>query len=424
MNNTKLKKIAFIGYGIENQALLSWLKKHQAPAQYTICDFNPDVKKNISGVNWLLGKNCLKNLQDFDIIYRSPGCPLFLEDLKPVKDKISSAMNLFMDLCPTKNIIGVTGSKGKGTTASLITHILKNDGRQVFLGGNIGIAPFSFLDKLNNNSFVVLELSSFQLEDFKKSPKYSIITNLFKEHLEAADPKNPNYHKSFQLYKKSKINIAIHPQNKYLLIHESLKKNIKLENKNIIYFSNCDFPSNLAGKFNQENVAAAVALSKILKVKNSVVLKAVQTFKGLPHRLELVAKKNNVTYYDNSFSTTPESTIADLKSFPNSIIILGGADKGADFKELAQEVKKNAKLVILFNGTASKRLKTSILQQGFPKNKIKEVGDMQTAIDIAQKNSEAGDVVLLSTACASFGLFKNYKERGELFQKYVKEIKK
>lgn len=423
-SKNNLKKIGFIGFGLENQALLAWFKKHHTPAEYTICDARLDLKKNYPGVSWRLGKNYLKDLDDFQIVYRSPGCPLAIPAIKTARRKgtiISSAMNLFFELAPTQNIIGVSGSKGKGTTASLIYKLLKNDQRQVFLGGNIGIAPFTFLDKLNSSSWVVLELSSFQLEDLTVSPRYAILTNLFHEHLKPADPNNPNYHKNFASYRQAKLNIATHSQNKYLIANGKLTKRLSLEkiNGQIIPFGRCTWPSRLAGKFNQENVAAVETLSKVLKIKESIARLTVKNFIGLPHRLELAGIKNGVHYYDNSFSTTPESTIADLESFPGTIILLGGADKGANFKKLATVVAKQASFAIIFTGQAATRLHRELERAGFKKSLIKTATSMEQAIHLAAQTARPGDTVLLSTACASFGLFKNYKERGDLFKKYV-----
>lgn len=416
------KNIGFIGYGIENQALFTWLLKHKIKAHYTFCDSRDEVQEKIEGVDWRLGADYLKNLNDFDIIFRSPGCPLFLPELQAVKDKVSSAMNLFMEIVPTKNVIGVTGSKGKGTTASLIYEILTAAGHSVFLGGNIGIAPFTFIDEVKIDSYVVLELSSFQLEDFKISPRYSVLTNLFQEHLEAADPHNPNYHKTFEDYKQSKLNIAKFKDNEYFLVHDRLKDEIT--DSKIKYFSTCNYDTKLAGNFNKENIAAAVMLADILKIDNEIVKKAVQSFNGLPHRLEKIAEVAGVTYYDNSFSTTPESTIADIKSFPGAIILMGGADKGANFKELAKEVASSAKFVILFKGDATPRLKMELIHANLHANKISIAGSMEEAVKKASTRAQEleANVVLLSTACASFGLFKNYKERGDLFKKYVEKL--
>ncbi len=416
------KKIGFIGYGIENQALYNWLIKHEVRSIYTFCDSREEIAEKIIGPEYILGDSYLKNLNDFDIIFRSPGCPLFLPELQAVKDKISSAMNLFMELCPTKNIIGVTGSKGKGTTSSLIYSILHEAKKAVYLGGNIGVAPFTFIDDVKEDSYVVLELSSFQLEDFKISPRYSVLTNLFHEHLEPADPLNPNYHKTFEDYKKAKLNIAKFPENEILLTHVRLQETIKGEK--VKYFETCDFPNKLAGEFNKENIAAAVMLAEILGISDKTIKKAVANFNGLPHRLEKVAEIKGVTYYDNSFSTTPESTIADIKSFPGAVMLMGGADKGADFKELAKEIMNSVNFVILFKGDATPRLKMEIIRAGLHPNRISIAGSMSEAVKKAQKRAEEFEAttVLLSTACASFGLFKNYKERGDLFKQYVKEL--
>ncbi len=433
------KKIAILGLGIENQALLKYLLKQKINNPITICD-SRSVKelgdrylglKDHKQIKWHLKEKFNKNLFEFDLLFRSPGwpilCPGIQEALKH-EVELSSAMNLFFTLCPTKNIIGVSGTKGKGTTSSLIYQILKTAGKKVFLGGNIGIAPFDFLPKIKNNDWVVLELSSFQLEDLKFSPKYSVITNLYKEHLAPADPLNPNYHRSFKSYILAKLNLA-HYQEKtdHLFINKKFQKLFTSYKKYIgagkkIYFTTSKLKSRLVGNYNQENISAAVSLAKTLKISDDVIKKSVATFQGLEHRLEFVTEKNGVTYYDNSFATTPESTVMDLQSFKEPIILLvGGADKGANFKPLASAIKKKVKLTILLEGTGTKRIKNELIKIKYGAKNMVTVFSMEEAIKKAQEFAQKNDIVLLSTACASFGMFKNYKERGNLFKHYVNQ---
>ncbi len=423
--NSKIKK-----------AGLELLEKNNAPVEITICDARekenlPKIKTKNIKINYQLGKSFNRDLEKFSLLFRSPGWPIncsgISSALKKGKTKMSSPLNLFFSLCPSKNIIGVTGTKGKGTTVTLIYKTLlankKTSGKNVFLGGNIGISPLSFLSKIRPVDYVVLELSSFQLEDLKYSPKISVITNLVKEHLAPADPNNPNYHTSLKKYWKAKLNIAASKENKYLIINESLKNQIRLEKLSgkIIYFSESSLPSKLKGNYNKQNIAAAVAVAKLLKIKPEIYKKVIANFKNLEHRLEFVAEINGVKYFDNSFSTTPESTILDLQSFKEPLVqIAGGADKGADFKALAREIKNKVKFLILLPGKATPKIMQELLKINFPKNKYQEVKDMKEAVLLAKQKSDSGDVVLLSTACASFGIFKNYKERGDLFKTYVK----
>ncbi len=410
------KKIALLGLGLDNQALLALLKSQKIKAEITI----KDAKQDPLGFN--------KNLYIFDILFRSPGwpiaCPGIQEAIKKGQTEISSPLNLFMALCPSKNIIGVTGTKGKGTTASLIYQILKDAHKKVFLGGNIGVSPLSFLNKIKKTDYVVLELSSFQLEDLKLSPRLSVITNLYKEHLAPADPNNPNFHHSYGAYWQAKLNIARHRENKYLIVNQNLKnklKSIKLPGK-VVYFSKSSIASKLVGDYNQENIGATLEAAKILKINPKSAAKTIARFKNLEHRLEFVAEIKGVKYFDNSFSTTPESTILDLKSFNLPIIqIAGGADKGANFKPLAQNIKQKVKFLILLKGQATPRIKKELLAINFPVSRMTEVDNMKAAVKISKQKSQAGDIVLLSTACASFGIFKNYKERGNLFKQYVRE---
>lgn len=409
------QKIALLGWGLDNQALHKWLKTHRINAEITI----KDAKADPTGFN--------QNLENFDLLFRSPGWPLFCPGIKTALKKgqttVTSPLNLFFTFCPTKNIIGVTGSKGKGTTATLISRLLKASGKKVWLGGNIGVSPLTFLDKIKPTDYVVLELSSFQLEDLNFSPQISVITNLYPEHLAPADPNNPNFHSSLTKYWKAKLNIANQKSNRYLVVNQKLKTKLKgasLPGK-IVYFSANPLTSGLAGIYNQENIGAALEVARLLKIKPAISKKVVANFTNLEHRLEFVKKIKGVNYYDNSFSTTPESTDLDLKSFSKPIIqIAGGADKGASFQALAKTIKEKVRFLILLPGKATPKIKQELEKINFPKNKLLMASNMEIAVQAAKDKAEPGDVVLLSTACASFGIFKNYKERGDLFKKYVR----
>jgi len=426
------KKIALLGFGLDNQALFALLEKHKIKTDITICDARPlnvlpSAQSAYSQISYRLGAEFNQRLYEFDILFRAPGwpvaCPGVQEALKLGRTELTSPLNIFFSLCPSKNIIGVTGTKGKGTTASLIYRILKNAKKRVWLGGNIGVAPLGFVDKIKASDYIVLELSSFQLEDLKYSPRLAVITNLFKEHLAPADPHNPNFHSSYAAYWRAKLNIVNQPENKYLVINETLSNKIKTYRRQskIITFGSSSLPSKLVGDFNRQNIAAAVAVAKILKIKPDDYKKTVAQFSNLEHRLELVKTIGGVSFFDNSFSTTPESTALDLKSFSGPIILIaGGADKGADFRPLAKIIKQRVKLIILLPGQATARLKKEVEAAGLTKKSIKMAADMEAAVKSAKTAAESGDIVLLSTACASFGIFKNYKERGDLFKKYVR----
>lgn len=519
MKNFQNKKICVLGLGVENYALLKYLQTGKNKLtieniEITICDSRSMLQSEDRladlemDFKLKLGKGYDKDLDKYDVILRSPGYPLFTDEIKKARKKgvlITSAMQMFMDNCPTKNVIGVTGSKGKGTTSSLIYEIIKRSltpsssplkrgrksplkrgvagGRGVFLGGNIGTAPFEFFDKIKKDDWVVLELSSFQLEDLKARFKIAVITNLFKEHLSPADPNNPNYHKSMKTYWDAKANIfKYQTKNDHFVVNEKLKNKIchsddlfschsddqrEEEYNNIsftivqdnekgvgqkdkcgkvTFYTKSELSSKLTGEYNKENIAAAVEVAKILRIKKDIIEKAVAYFKGLPHRLEKVAKINGVEYYDDSFATVPEGSVLALRSFSNChsegakateesknrsftsvqddkkriILLAGGADKGADFKEFAREINKRVKHLILFKGEGSKRLKEALKIEDC-KLKIDEVESMQEAMKIAKDKSEPNDVVLLSTGCASFGVFKNYKERGNQFKEEVKK---
>ncbi|MFH1412703.1 MAG: UDP-N-acetylmuramoyl-L-alanine--D-glutamate ligase [bacterium] len=429
----KDKKIAILGLGIENYALIKYLVKKNIKCNITICESHnkselfdkyDDLKKITKHISWRLGKSHYKNLSDFDLIFRSPGS-FILKDkkIKLGKAIATSSINLFFDLCASKKIIGVTGTKGKGTTATIIYEILKTE-KKTWLGGNIGVAPFEFIEKIKKTDWVVLELSSFQLEDIISSPHIGVITNFTKEHLAPADPNNPNYHKTMREYWTAKLNIAKF-QNKsdYLIINKKLKLGRRFKSK-LIYFDKSNLQSQLPGEHNKENIAAAAAVAKIAGIKQSNIKKAVAEFKGLEHRLQMIKDFQGVKYYNDSFATTPESAITALQSFKKPIVLIaGGADKNSDFKALAKVIKKRVKYVALLKGKATPKLKRALVQTGYDKNNIDVFKNIKSAVKMSYKQAKINEVVLLSTACASFGMFKNYKERGKQFTEEVNKLK-
>ncbi|RLC38998.1 UDP-N-acetylmuramoyl-L-alanine--D-glutamate ligase, partial [Candidatus Falkowbacteria bacterium] len=362
------KKIVILGYGIENKALVEFLIKKKVKAEITICDARAEVRKEIKGVKWNLGKNYDKNLDRFDIVSRVAGYPLFSEEIKKALvsgAEVTSPVKLFFEFSPTKNIIGVTGTKGKGTTSSLIFEIIKKAQKKVFWGGNIGIPIFGFMDKIKSDDWVVLELSSFLLEDFNISPRLAVITNFTKDHLAPADPNNPNYHKSLKEYRQAKNNIIkFQKPEDVAILNEKLEiKNWKLGQGKIIKFGKSELENELVGEHNKENIAAAVEAARIIGIKNEIIKKTVKNFKGLNHRLQKVAYKKDITYYNDSFATTPEAAMTALNSFSSPIILLaGGAEKNLDFKKLARVIKSRVIFVVLLRGKATPRLKREILR--------------------------------------------------------------
>jgi len=438
LENLQNKKIAILGLGIENQALIKFLIDKKINCAITICDLRDKKalgekykKFNMEKcISWKFGSQANNNLDGFDILFRSPGwpmsCPGVVDALK-MGVKVTSSIKLFFQLCPSKNIIGVTGTKGKGTTSSLIYNIIKEGKKRVWLGGNIGVAPFGFVNKIRKNDWVVLELSSFQLEDMEESLKIAVITNFSKEHLAPADPNNPNYHKGLREYWQAKLNILKHQKNGgRAVVNIKLKEKLKNYNfkSKVFYFEKSEFESRLSGEHNKENIAAAVQVSKFVGIKEVIIKKAVKKFKGLEHRLEFTRRIKGVDFYEDSFATTPESSITAMRSFDSPIILIaGGSEKNSNFKEFVKVVKRKTKLVVLIKGDASPRIKKELLKIGYLNRNIKIANSMNEAVLLAKRGAQKGDIILLSPACASFGIFKNYKERGDLFKKAVKKIK-
>ena len=429
------KKIAVIGSGVEGLSSEKYLKSKGA--EVTLLDKNQ-------------GDDYLKDLDKYDLIIRSPGVkPSAIQnsELRIKNLKITSQTELFLELCPCP-IIGVTGTKGKGTTSSLIYEMLKKQGFGAYLGGNIGLPPFDFLDKLNAHSVVVLELSSFQLIDLDKSPHIAVMLMTTSEHLD--------YHSSIEEYIGAKRNILkFQTENDFAILNRDYIASNESDihtNAKVFYVSTerngydgCSIKDNavfstlngkdekiidaseilLPGIHNLENVCAAVLAAILSGVSKENIVSVLKTFKGLEHRLELVDTINGVKYYDDSFSTTPETAIAAINAFKNpEILILGGSSKNSNFEELGRVISnaKNIKAIIGI-GVEWQRIKAQFRVQNSKFIIIEEAKNMEQIVKAASKIALQGDVVLLTPACASFDMFKNYKDRGEQFKSEVLKLK-
>ena len=427
--------IGLLGYGLEGKSTAQHLKKHGFK-NITILDENINLK--IKQFPYFLGSKIWKKLNEFDILFRSPGFYPFRTELKNYTGILTSHTELFFQKCPGE-IIGITGTKGKGTTSSLVYEIIKNSGKKVFLGGNIGVPPLDFLDQVKKTDYVVLELSSFQTFTLKQSPKTAVILMTTSEHLDYHLNKKEYIYAKAELVKNQKTqDLCIY--NKSFLGSRLIAK--KSPAKKISFFSkknqnSINFCINkkhilkikdiaLKGPHNLDNITAASLVTLNLGITPDIIKNTLKTFSGLPFRLEKIGIKKSITFINDSFSTTPETTIAALKSFSQSniVVLLGGSDKKSNFTKLAKLICKNEKIfVVAYGFTAEKIIQAINSIKKLSSKRLQKGKSFKEAFDIATNflKNKTG-ICLLSPACASFDLFKNYKERGKKFNELFKNF--
>ena len=426
------KKILILGFGREGRDNLKFLRKLfpkkvigiADQKQFSISKEGARLRREGGGsgvvqfpnVKFHLGKNYLKALKNYDVIIKSPGIPFKILP-KSALNKVTTQTEIFFDNCPGK-IIGVTGTKGKSTTASLIYQILKacpERSRRAHLVGNIGKPVLSLLFRAKPNDIYVYELSSHQLYNLKKSPRIAVFLNIYPEHLD--------YYRNFKEYVRAKANITRYQTKDDYLIFNSGDKLVK----EIAKKSKAKkIP--IKGEYYDLNRASARAVGKIFKIPSKIIEKAIREFKPLPHRLELVGTFKGITFYNDALSTIPETAILAMEALGKRVqtIFLGGFDRKIDFKKLAKSVleNKNIKNVILFPTTGKKiwkalRLASPAQGKKLPKHFF--VDNMPEAVKLAYQNTQKGKICLLSCASTSFSIFRDYKEKGNLFKKYVKK---
>jgi UDP-N-acetylmuramoylalanine--D-glutamate ligase len=428
--------IAILGYGTEGKALAKYFKRRKA--NITIFDQSEDVEIPNS-YKKTLGVDAFSVIGKFDAVYKSPGIPM--ERIPPV-DNLTNLMQFFFANCPCP-IIGVTGTKGKGTTATLIYEILKEAGHDAYLGGNIGNPPIEFLTKLKKSSVVVLEISSFQAQLLKQSPQMSVILMTTSDHMD--------HHADIKEYHEAKANLTKHQNEGDITIANvdykystaigketsgqlftlSTKKNVakgaqldgkkvvlKLDGKSVTIMNVKDVA--LIGAHNLENVLAAATATALYDVDPKTIQKVISEFTGLPHRLEFVKKVKGAHYYNDSFSVNPEASIAGMRAFKEPLILIaGGYERHAEFGDWAKAVveQKNLKMLILTGKQSAVRMFEELREVNTRKNlKILRLLNVREAVIAAKTYAEKDDIVLLSPGCPSFDEFTDYKERGETFK--------
>lgn len=440
------KKIAVLGLGREGQALAQYFAKEGINAIFL--DENTDVDITTikrQGFKVVLGQSAFEGLEKYDLVFRSPGIPPHHPKLAVAKNKLTSLTRLFFDLWPGK-IIGVTGTKGKGTTASIVKSILKEAKISSVLVGNIGKVDLREIDDFTDSSIAVTELSSFQLMGLGVSPEIAVVLDTTVEHLD--------YHKSVNEYVSAKLEIVKHQKESDWLVITGLNANYKkfttatpatvvevygdrlkaLETKAVWWqkgnmctnvnqggpiITHGEFP--LAGEHNKINAAAAVAVAEIIGVEKVNIMSAIKNFKNLSQRLESIGSFGGVEFINDSASTNPATTIAAIKSYTKPIVlIIGGKNKGLDYSDLLNTIRSTShiKKTIIFGALAGE-LNELPEWKNCPNTNYVET--LKEAIDNATQISSAGDVVIFSPGAASFDQFKNYVVRGQKFNHLIHE---
>lgn len=415
------KSIVLLGLGREGISTYKWLRKAFPDKILGIADGNPAVKEKLHDDPFLayhLGDDYLNSLSDYDLIFKSPGISLKNINCSDT-EKITSQTDLFLRYFG-RQTIGVTGTKGKSTTSSLIAHILKKNNKKVVLLGNIGIPAFDMLDKIDGNTLVVFEMSAHQLEYVHYSPRVAVLLNIFPEHLD--------YFLSFEAYKAAKLNIVKFQNSHDLLITSmDLSDEFMYLNSEVKYFEKGEeiAPKTmlLKGIHNLNNIKAAILAVKYFGVDDVSALKAASSFIPLPHRLEYVGQYGGIFFYNDSISTIPESAIAAIEAVGRvDTLILGGFDRGLNFSKLVSFLEKHPVRNLIFTGPAGKTM--AALFSGNQKigSSLFEVSNLKDAFGIIKKNTPKNGVCLLSPAAASYDEFYNFEHRGDMFKLLVKEL--
>jgi UDP-N-acetylmuramoylalanine--D-glutamate ligase len=465
MKNWKGTRVVILGAARQGLALARWLTKHGATV--TLSDKHSEAelasaREALSGlpIQWVLGGHPVELLDHADMLCLSGGVPLTLPIVDAARKRgisLSNDTQIFMEAVPCKTI-GITGSAGKTTTTTLVGEMAKEAyGNQAYIGGNIGDPLINYVDEMQPNHLAILEISSFQLEQMTISPNVAVILNITPNHLDR--------HGTMEAYTAAKARILEFQSSKDAAVlgrddagawnlHDKVKGKLhsfgfsKIDedaegtywDDGILYLYDhgVDIPLlrrdqiQLRGNHNVSNVLAAFAIGHTAGFPLDAMLTAAEEFRGVPHRLELVRELRGVHWYNDSIATAPERTMAAIRSFDESIVLLlGGRDKDLPWNDLANLIHQRVDHVVLF-GEAADKIKKALTADGQRAEHIEtsakkpltldHVEHLYDAISKAAEVAEAGDVVLLSPGGTSFDEFKDFEERGEKFRLWVQKL--
>ena len=437
------QSILILGFGTEGQATYEFLRKRWPEKPLSIADrrkideFPEELARKLlddPALTLNFGPRYLDSADGYNskVIIKTPGIPASTEAIvRACKGgcKLTSHSQIFLTNYPREKVIGVTGTKGKSTTTALIHHILRCASIPAELVGNIGQPPLARIDLVSKDTYFVHEFSSHQLAEIETSPHIAVLLNIVPEHLD--------YYGSFEQYVAAKENITkFQTPDDFLIfaadypIPSGIAERSRASRKpfhaddridHILDISEIPLP----GKFNVQNIIAAVAAASLCGAHPEAIREAVRTFQALPHRLERIGTYNDVTFYDDSIATVPDATLAALEALGSGVqtLLLGGHERNLDFRYFAEHLPPNVKTLIFFPPTGVriwKAIETHSKNTSLPEAFF--VGDMEQAVKIAYECTEPGKICLLSPASPSFGTFKDYRERGDLFKAFVRKF--
>ena len=433
----KDKNILILGFGIEGKSTYSFIRKHFPEKEIMICDMNLNYESELSQdkfVKCIHNDEYLNYTDKIDLIFKTPGISFKDIDISGFKQKITSQLELILEYVDIFSI-GVTGTKGKSTTSSLIYSALKENGKNAMLLGNIGVPIFDKLDEMSKDTILVLELSSHALQYIKKSPNIAVLLNVFEEHLD--------HYKSYEEYIEAKYNIFKHQKETdyalYNIDNEVISKrnldtkaqkiSVSMQGKadvaikeNKVYYKDKviyvdDEKRHVLGNHNLNNIMFVATICAILGLDFELTKKAIDEFMPLEHRMEFVGKFNDIQYYNDSIATIPQSTISAIETLKNvNTLIVGGKDRGVDQSELINYLdNSNIENIICLPKTGE------YISEGLKNKNAYLVENLNQAVKIAKEKTKKGTICLLSPAASSYGYFKNFQERGNIFKNLVKE---